>query len=54
MIFIGDIQCSVQFSVAWKDCHKSFSNPFDGGLECVFEKVVKKSTIFHIFIAKDV
>ena len=27
------------FLESWKDCHKTFSNPFDGGLQCVFEEV---------------
>ena len=27
------------FVESWKDCHKSYTNPFDGGLQCVFEKV---------------
>ena len=32
---------------SWKDCHKSYSNPFEGGLQCVFEEV---ETIIIIII----
>jgi len=31
-------KCVDEIEVSWKDCHKSYSNPFDGGLQCVFEE----------------
>merc|ERR1719192_2692825 len=31
-------KCIDEIDESWKDCHKTFSNPFDGGLQCVFEE----------------
>ena len=31
---------------SWKDCHKSYSNPFEGGLQCVFEEVALINDLF--------
>jgi len=30
-------KCIDEVEESWKDCHNSYSNLFDGGLQCVFE-----------------